>query len=262
VSWSLARWRRERILKRAPIDTAVWSRTLTRYGFLVGLAQDELDRLRETTTLFLHAKQIHAAGGLELTAEMRVAIAVQACILVLNLPLEWYDGWVEIIVYPEEFIPEVEWVDEIGVVHKAREIRAGEAWLQGPVILSWADIAHDYADGVNVAIHEFAHKLDMLNGEADGFPPLHPDMSRAHWTRIFTAAFDSFRGRVGRGEPTDIDPYAGESPAEFFAVLSEAFFELPETVLLAYPDVYEQLRKFYRQDPYQRQVTAGVIHQS
>lgn len=262
MSWSLTRWRRERILKRAPIDAEVWSRTLARYGFLVGLTRDELDRLREATTLFLHAKQIHAAGGLDLTEEMRVAIAVQACILVLNLPLDWYDGWVEIIVYPEEFIPEVEWVDEIGVVHKTREIRAGEAWLQGPVILSWADVAQDYADGVNVAIHEFAHKLDMLNGDADGFPPLHPDMSRERWTRVFTAAFDSFRTQIERGAPTAIDPYAGESPGEFFAVLSEAFFELPETVLQAFPDVYAELRKFYRQDPYQRQLAAGAIHES
>lgn len=126
----------------------------------------------------------------------------------------------------------------------------GESWLAGPVVLSWAD-AEMRGDehGYNVVIHEFAHKLDMLNGEANGFPPLHAGMDRGAWSRDFSAAYEDCRARLERGEPARIDPYAAESPAEFFAVLSEVFFEIPDAVLAEYPGVYRQLAAFYRQDP-------------
>jgi Mlc titration factor MtfA (ptsG expression regulator) len=126
-------------------------------------------------------------------------------------------------------------------------------------VLSWADIGEDYADGINVVIHEFAHKLDMLNGDVDGYPPLHPGMERRTWTDAFTRAYEDFCRRVDRGESTSIDPYAAESPGEFFAVLSEAFFERPERVGDDYPDVYAQLAQFYRQDPYARHQAAGLL---
>ena len=149
--------------------------------------------------------------------------------------------------------------DEYGVVHESHEPHAGEAWLQGPVILSWAEVAQMRDDGVNVVIHEFAHKLDMLNGDANGYPPLHSDMDRNRWSGIFSAAYDDFCDRVDREQPTAIDPYAAESPGEFFAVVSEAFFELPETVRESYPEVYKQLVAFYRQDPYARHLAAGIL---
>lgn len=259
MGFSLRRWRRARIVKRAPLNEALWQETLARYRFLRGLSEAERERLRELVTVFLHEKQIHGAGGLELDAAMRMALAVQACILLLYLPDDWYDGWVEIIVYPDEFVPEVQWEDEFGIVHTGREIHSGEAWLQGPVILSWADIGEDFADGINVVIHEFAHKLDMLNGDADGYPPLHPGMNRAAWTAAFTRAYEEFCRRVDAGHATTIDPYAAESPGEFFAVLSEAFIERPEIVRGVHPEVYEQLKAFYRQDPYARHVAAGLL---
>ena len=259
MAWSLSAWRRSRILKQSPIDETVWRRTLDRYAFLAGLNTDEMTRLRERVAVFLHDKQIHGAAGLELDEEMRLAIAVQACILILNLPPEWYDGWVEVIVYPAEFVPKFEWEDEFGVVHQSSEPHSGEAWLRGPVVLSWADIAQAGGDGINVVIHEFAHKLDMLNGDANGSPPLHGPMNQARWSDVFARAYADFCGQVDGGRPTSIDPYAAESPGEFFAVLSEAFFELPETVLEPFPEVYEQLAAFYRQDPYARQVAAGVL---
>jgi Mlc titration factor MtfA (ptsG expression regulator) len=262
VGFSLQRWRRARIVKRNALDEALWRETLARYRFLRGLSEAERDRLRELVTVFLHDKQIHGAGGLELDEAMRMALAVQACILLLYLPDDWYDGWVEVIVYPDEFVPEVEWQDEFGVVHTGREIHSGEAWLQGPVILSWADVGEDFADGINVAIHEFAHKLDMLNGAADGYPPLRPGMARGAWTRAFTGAYEDFCRRVDGGHATTIDPYAAESPGEFFAVLSEAFIERPEIVLGVYPQVYEQLKAFYRQDPYARHVAARLLPQA
>ncbi|MBI4189424.1 MAG: zinc-dependent peptidase [Betaproteobacteria bacterium] len=243
------RWRRARIIARAPLDPVLWRQTLKRLPFLRGLSPAEREGLRQAVILFLHQKSIHGAAGLELDAGMRLLIAAQACILILNLDVDYYRGWVEVIVYPDEFVPETEYTDEAGVVHTEREPHTGEAWLQGPVILSWADVAPS-ADGVNVVIHEFAHKLDMLNGDANGFPPLHDGMSREAWSQAFGSAYADFCRRVDAGEEElAIDPYAAESPGEFFAVMSEAFFEMPHAVSGLYPRVYDQLRLFYRQDP-------------
>ena len=240
-------WRRERILARVELDQREWRRALRRFPFTRALDASAQARLRELTMLFLYQKRFSAAHGLQLTSAMRLHVAVQACTLILNLGLEYYRGWTEIIIYPAEFVPRHQYVDESGVVHQGDEPYAGEAWLQGPVILSWADIADsEYPDGVNVVIHEFAHKLDMLNGQANGFPPLHKGMSREQWSEVFGAAYEDFCARVDRDEDTAIDPYASESPGEFFAVLSEVFFELPEIVQDEYPQVYDQLAQFYR----------------
>lgn len=244
------RWRRNRIISRSTLDSSLWRQTLARLTFLRGLSESERARLRETTILFLHQKSIHGAGGLELDAGMQLLIAVQACILILNLDIDYYRGWVEIIVYPDEFVPALDYTDTDGVVHTEREPRAGEAWLQGPLILSWADVGTSGdGDGVNVVIHEFAHKLDMLNGDANGYPPLHRGMSRESWSQAFSSGYADFCRRVDAHEELAIDPYAAESPAEFFAVMSEAFFEIPRAVVSLYPAVYDQLRQFYRQDP-------------
>jgi Mlc titration factor MtfA (ptsG expression regulator) len=245
---ALKRWWRQRIVARAPLDSVLWQATLESLPFLRGLTDDERVRLRETVILFLRQKSIHGAAGLTLDAGMQLMIAAQACILILNLDVDYYAGWVEIIVYPDEFVPQIEYTDEAGVVHTDRVPRAGEAWLHGPLILSWADVAPT-ADGVNVVIHEFAHKLDMLNGDANGYPPLHKGMSRDAWSRVFAAAYEDFCRRADRCEDIPIDDYAAESPAEFFAVMSEAFFATPRAVIAMYPEVYAQLVAFYRQDP-------------
>jgi Mlc titration factor MtfA (ptsG expression regulator) len=247
------RWRRRRIIEGADLDPQLWQRTLEQLPFLAGLSADECERLRQTVILFLHEKSIHGAAGLQLEPAMQLLIAAQACLLILNLDVEYYAGWVEVIVYPDEFVPKAEYVDEDGIVHTDLAPRAGEAWLQGPVILSWADVApRAEGDGVNVVIHEFAHKLDMLNGDANGFPPLQAGMSRRDWAAAFEAAYGDFCRRVDGDEETEIDPYAAESPAEFFAVMSEAFFEIPQVVQREYPAVYAQLVLFYKQDPAQR----------
>lgn len=256
--FGLKQWRRRRILVKASLDDPVWERVSGRFAFVQRLDAGEKQRLRDLCVLFLHEKQISAAGGLELTLEMRIGIAVQACILLLNLgpasnALEHYEGWVEIIVYPAEFVPRHEFRTEEGLVGLDESSYAGQAWLQGPVILSWEDVENaGDVDGVNVVIHEFAHKLDMLNGTANGFPPLHAGMNRQTWSAAFGAAYEDLRRRVEAGENPDIDPYAAESPAEFFAVLSEAFFEIPDIVREVYPRVYDQLAQFYRQDPASR----------
>src|SRR5215470_12884442 len=246
-------WRRNRILARETLDERAWSAALQRLPFTTRLSMEERERLKQLTILFLHDKRFSGAHGLHLSDAMRLHIAIQACILVLNLGIEFYRGWREVIVYPAGFVPRHQYTDEIGVVHEGDEAYAGEAWLHGPVILSWADIADsEYPDGVNVVVHEFAHKLDMLNGSADGYPPLHRGMDRRSWSETFNAAYRDLCTRVDAGEDTIIDPYASESPGEFFAVLSEAFFELPDVVQTEYPRVYSQLAQFYRQDPLAR----------
>ena len=248
MGW-FAQWRRGRILRRSALDEGRWRSVLDGYPFTRALSGEERARLRDWVILFLHEKSIVGAGGLVIRDEMRMGIAAQACMLILNLDLDCYRGWVEVIVYPDEFVAEYEYADEDGIVHHVEEPMSGESWLAGPVILSWADAQLRGESGYNVVIHEFAHKLDMLNGDANGFPPLHAGMDRGEWSRAFAAAYEEFRGRVERREATGIDPYAAESPAEFFAVLSEAFFETPGAVRSEYRDVYRQLAAFYRQDP-------------
>ena len=186
----LKEWRRRRILAKANLDEQTWRRALRRYPFTRSLSVDEQQRLRELTILFLYDKRFASTHGLQLTDSMRLQVAVQACALILNLGLDYYRGWSEIVVYPAGFVPRHQYTDEMGIVHQGDEPHVGEAWHNGPVILSWADVEHsDAPDGVNVVIHEFAHKLDMLNGQANGFPPLPAEMSRQQWSAIFTHAY-------------------------------------------------------------------------
>jgi len=259
MPWGLKSWRRKRILARAEIDEQSWQTVISSASYLRGLSLEEQSRLKDWVKLFLADKEFHTAHGLRLTDPMRVTIAAQACLMILNLDLDYLQGGKEIIVYPDEFVPRHEFVDEAGVVHVKRHPMAGEAWPNGPVILSWADTQRSYAaDGANVVIHEFAHKIDMLNGEANGYPPLHKGMSRADWAAVFSSAYRDFCERVDADEQTLIDPYACESPAEFFAVLSEVFFEAPQILEREYQSVYAQMKAFYKQDPLGRLTALSV----
>jgi Mlc titration factor MtfA (ptsG expression regulator) len=243
-------WKRRRVLGRHAIDDGLWRRTVLGLPFLGELERDDAARLRELTLLFLAEKAFSGAQGLEPTDAMRVAIAAQASLLILNLGLDWYDDWVGIVVYPGDFRVRRRDVDDTGVVHEWNDTLAGEAMPGGPVVLSWDSAAH--ATEMNVVVHEFAHKLDMRNGAADGLPPLHADMDRRAWHDAFRVAYDGVCDAIDRGRETWLDPYAAEHPSEFFAVLSEAFFEQPQETRRRYPDVYDQLRLFYRQDPARR----------
>jgi Mlc titration factor MtfA (ptsG expression regulator) len=249
---ALQRWRRRRVLRSAAIPEPLWQEALSSLPFLVRYREDELARLRELTVLFLDAKGIVGAAGHEVTPLQRVVIALQACVLVLNLDLSLYDGFENVIVYPAEFVPRWEWEDESGVVHRHEDPLAGEAMPRGPVVLSWPDVeasADFETSGMNLVIHEFAHKIDMQGGDANGCPPLPPSMSADGWRRVLAAAYDDFCARADRDEGTAIDPYAAESPGEFFAVLSEVFFADPTLLRDEYPDVYGQFVQFYGQDP-------------
>lgn len=246
MGW-LTDWKRKRVLRRYRMDEALWKRVLRRLPFLAALSAAEQEKLKSMVLLFLAEKEFAGTHGLEVSDAMRVSIAAQACLPILELGLDWYGGWRGIVVYPGDFRVRREEVDEHGVVHEWDDELAGEAMPRGPVVLSWDASAHD--PNMNVVLHEFAHKLDMLNGEADGFPPLHAGMSRAAWKQALEHAYQGFCDAVDRGRETWLDPYAAEHPSEFFAVISEAFFEDPEETRRRYPDFYEQLRLFYRQDP-------------
>ena len=152
--------------------------------------------------------------------------------------------------YPDEFVVPRHFEDESGVVHEYDDVLSGEAWEGGPLIISWHDVQMA-GDGYNVVIHEFAHKLDMLNGEADGMPALHSGITEAEWDAKFSAAYDDFCRRVD-DDDTLIDPYASTDPAEFFAVLSESFFETPDLIAEEYSALYGLLCRYYRQDPLSR----------
>ncbi len=252
MGW-FGRWRRSRILRRHAIPHDVFDAALARLPILRGLDTDDRLRMREAASLFIHRKAFSAAGGAKVDDAIQLTIALQACLLTLNLGEESYDGWSEIILYPDEFLRQREEMDEAGVVHRSRDILAGESWHGGPLILSLADVAASgHVDGVNVVLHEFAHKLDMLNGDANGFPPLHRGMDAAAWASDFNAAYDDLCERVDAGEDTAIDPYATYDPAEFFAVLTEVFFETPWIVHQEYPAIYKHLQLFYRQHPLAR----------
>lgn len=238
-------WRRDRILRRHAIPDRDWEVLIQRVPAVLRYNTPTRRKLRELTTLFLHDKSIEPAGGLALTDDMCRLIALQACLPILGLGLDWYGGWYSVIVYPDDFRVQESWTDEDGVAHELDEFRAGEAWPEGPVILSWAQSA----GSANVVIHEFAHKLDMRNGVANGMPPLHPDMDRQLWTRAFTRAYDDFVARVEEGRSLPFDEYAATDPAEFFAVASEAFLLTPDRVRRTYPQVYTELCAFYRQHP-------------
>ena len=241
MGW-LTEWRRRRVLRKHRIDDALWQHATAPLGFL-----PRTPKLRELALLFLAEKELVGAHELDVTDVMRVSIAAQACTPILELGLDWYAGWRGVVVYPGDFRVRRHEVDEDGVVHEWEDDLAGEAMPGGPVVLSWDAAAHDAA--INVVIHEFAHKLDMLNGEADGVPPLHAGMDRRAWHAALDEAYEGFCDMVDRGKRTWLDPYAAEHRSEFFAVVSEAFFREPREAQRRYPDLYRQLSLFYRQDP-------------
>lgn len=232
----------------AAIPDELWEQVIGALPFLANLTVDAKKRLKTLSQQFLAEKEFSAAGGLQLTDEICVSIAAQGCLPILELGLGAYQDWIGIVVYPDEFVVPRVIEDEDGIVHEFNDVLSGEAWQGGPLLVSWRDVQMA-GDGYNVVIHEFARKLDMLNGEADGMPALHSGLTAEDWDSIFFAAYDNFCQRVDRGEEMRIDPYAAEAPEEFFAVFSEVFFEKPAVVKTEYPALYDLLRCYYRQDP-------------
>jgi len=254
--WSYRAWRRRRILARALLDADLWRQVRAQLPILDGLTDDEDALLRERASLFLHHKRLSPLHDLTLTELDAACLAAMAELPLLHLEeLDWYRGFREILLYPDDFVSPQRYRDAAGVEHEYAEERSGEAWHQGPVILAWPGVqASGGWDAYNLVIHELAHKLDMLGGSANGLPPLHRTMRVADWASAMQAAYDSLNAALDADPDaeTSIDPYAAEHPAEFFAVTSEYFFAGPDLLHAAFPAVYEQLKLFYRQDPLAR----------
>jgi len=256
------------------IPSPLWQSVWSALPFLQRFAAADPE-LRQLCGRLLATKVMTGAGGLELTAPVQVTIAVQACLPILRLGIEWYRGWSGIVVYPSEYVARRRVQDESGLVHEYEETAAGEAWEAGPVVVSWSDDAADAGDDApayNVIVHEFVHKLDLLNGEADGLPALdrrlHPGLGPRQWRAVLEDAHQRFCAALDLVElelPDDLDPdsdaadpyyahlpldpYAAQDEAEFFAVSSETFFVDPGRLRDAFPQWYEMLSRFYRQDP-------------
>jgi len=243
-------WWHQRIVNQSLVSEHQWEQMFRQLPILNSMTEEERAELRKLAILFLHYKSLEGAHDLAITQDMALIIALQACLPILRLGLHWYRGWVSVIVYPAQFAPKRTYVDENGLEHSTHSVLSGESWHKGPVILSWEDSQYGgIADGHNLVIHEFAHKLDILNGSANGFPPLHKGMQATVWSKALAEAFADFQNKMSTNTFIPIDDYAATSPAEFFAVLSEVFFERPDILYTYYPQVYEQFKLFYRQNP-------------
>jgi Mlc titration factor MtfA (ptsG expression regulator) len=256
------KWLR-RLRALPPIPDAAWQGTLARYAFLGERPAAERQRLRTLSAEFLRDKQFHGAQGFVITDEVALAIAAQAVLPVLHLKggLDWYDDFVGIVVHPSEVVAQRKVVDEAQVVHEYEEVVAGEAMDRGPVMLSWQDVLASSVTsegGYNVVIHEFAHKIDMRGGDADGCPPLPAGFAgkrsareaRAAWLAVLKPAYDDFRektilaDRFG-ADPPWLDAYGATSLSEFFAVACEAYFVNRPNFARDFPAVLLLLDEFF-----------------
>jgi Mlc titration factor MtfA (ptsG expression regulator) len=236
---------------RVTLDPALWRQAVAATPWLRGLDGARNERLLALTTRFLERKAITPVGELELDDLQRLQLAALCCLPLLEFGAQGLHGWSQLVVYPDAFRAGRSHVDAAGVLHEWEDELVGEAWEQGPVILSWADVAADIAEpdaGYCVAVHEIAHKLDALDGLLDGTPPL-PRAWQQQWAQDFQRAFDDLVHTVDRGRRTEIDPYAAEAPEEFFAVCSEYHFSDPATLRRSMPEVAAHLRRFYGPPP-------------
>ena len=246
----LVRRRRSRLRSR-PLPDGV-EEILSRNIGLYSLLPDDLQaELHGHINVFLNEKRFLGLGGQEITAEVMATVAGIACLLLLNRDSSYFPGFTSILIYPETY--ETTQVEHDGVVETSkRSRRAGESWHRGPIVLSWSDVLHGAAnpgDGYNVVLHEFAHKLDEENSGTNGLPILQETAHYADWAEVLGREYRAFEKRVARRKNKVIDDYGLTSPAEFFAVATESFFEKGAAMSKRLPDLYEQLQRFYAVDP-------------
>ena len=248
LGW-IRNWLRRKFGHSKPLDSAVWEAALARVRGARHLTPDEQIELRAVVREFLHQKQYVAARGFELTDQHRFTIAIQACIPILHLGLSAYRGFRSIYIFPGAFRERSDGEWRPGQHAGAL---AGLAIRGGGIALAWSESRLGFADdedSYNPIIHEFAHQLDMIDGAADGRPPLPQGVTQREWFETFSGAFEAFQRRVEGGETTRLSDYAATNPAEFFAVLSEVYFEEPGVLFEEYPGVLRLLRAFYTQKP-------------
>jgi len=248
--WLVER-RRDRL--RAKPFPAAWRRIIARrVPHFRRLPVDLQLQLKRHMLVFLAEKPFIGCRGVVVTDEMRVTIAAQACLLILNRRTGYFPKLRQILVYPGGFIVDRVQADGFGVTQERRHALSGESWSQGQVILSWDDTlagASVVDDGRNVVIHEFAHQLDQETGNANGAPRLGRRERYARWSQVLGAEYEALVRRSAAGQPTLLSDYGATDPAEFFAVTSEVFFEQPQRLAEEHPALYGELAGFYRVDP-------------
>ena len=261
--WGPPLWRaarRERI-RRQPFPLP-WREILRRrMPAFAQLPADVQLRLKKQAQVLLAEKPFIGCAGLKVTDEMRVLVAVQAALLLLRRRASAFDGLRQILIYPDAFVVDRSTADTAGLVRDERLALAGESWQQGQVLLSWRDVlagAADPHDGRNVVIHEFAHQLDQVNGAANGAPFMPGAQRRARWAAVLGAEFHALQERLAQGMESLIEPYAATNPAEFFAVVSELFFERPAELAANHAALYGEYCGFYGVDPLSWRDTAIV----
>ncbi|MEZ5534237.1 MAG: zinc-dependent peptidase [Thiolinea sp.] len=247
-------WPRYRLRKAlAEPFPAEWRRILQRNIPVYRRMPTDLPlQLKRRIQQFIHEKHFTGCGGLEVTDEMRVTIAASACLLLLNRKTSVYPGLKYILVYPDAFMVQHETLDEAGLPNIGYRGLLGESWSNGKVILSWEDVlqgSRDFGDGANVALHEFAHQLDHETGSTNGAPFIGSRAGYRRWAKVLTEEFERLQRAAYRGDQTLLDHYGATEPAEFFAVVTETFFEMPEQMREKHPALFEQLQNYYRVNP-------------
>jgi Mlc titration factor MtfA (ptsG expression regulator) len=221
-------------------------------AYVARLSEDDRRELEGHVQVFLEEKSFEGCGGLELTDEIKVTIAAQACVLLLHREDDYFPELESIVVYPSAYVARRAQRIEQGIVPDEDEVRLGESWHHGLVVLAWDSVlsgVHDAHDGHNVVLHEFAHQLDQEDGSSDGAPPLPARSMYAAWARVLGADYAQLQNDELMNRGTVIDKYGATNPAEFFAVVTEAFFEKPRQLAARHPELYAQLALFYKQDP-------------
>lgn len=246
------RKRRHKLLRAKPFPDEwhdILNRRLPCYG---RLSPDERRELEGHIQVFLHEKRFEGAAGLDITDEMRVVIAAQACLLLLGRDTEYFPRMQSIFVYPRYFRVRDSRPMPDGTILEEEVEFEGESWERGPVVLAWEEVLADAADpddGYNVVLHEFAHQLDGESGEENGAPPIKDRALAAEWARVMGHEYEKLRTDIELGAPHLIDAYGSETPAEFFAVVTEIFFERPRALKRRHPELYGLLARYYRRDP-------------
>lgn len=247
----LVRWRRERLKLQSfsPLWRALTEQTIP---FYTQLSFDQRQRLQGHIQVFLAEKQFIGCAGLQVTEEMKITIAAIACLLLLNEQGQYFPKLRSILIYPTAYRVNTRRPMDRFIVEERQETRLGESWSMDQVVLAWDAIQRDirsWNDGHNLVLHEFAHQLDQANGQAEGVPVLPSQSDYAVWAKVMTQTYQQLCRDVEQGRSTVIDPYGAMNEAEFFAVITETFFEKPRSLLNRHPALYEQLRRYYQLDP-------------
>jgi Mlc titration factor MtfA (ptsG expression regulator) len=216
------------------------------------LPEPDKKELQRHILIFVGEKRFEGCGGLKITDEIKVTIAAQACILLLNRQTDYYPGMYSVLVYPQAYMAkQVKYLAD-GTMVEEMDVRLGESWRRGSVVLSWDDVkkgAADVHDGHNVVFHEFAHQLDISGGKGDNSQVVRSRSKYIAWARVLGRDYERLRNDVSRNKRTLLDRYGATNPAEFFSVATESFFERPRELRKLHPELYDELKDFYHQDP-------------